>query len=139
LSYHIGQRSEFTKTLNDLTKSMRQIQARIDQTSRNDYIRFALFNKQLTEFERLFISNDRLPGINSPNKIYKHILIGPAFGLTNTVVPFPLLSNVFFDIPEDPSTEICDESRVYWLKLKEHIHSINRTLNGFDGLLTKDK
>jgi hypothetical protein len=55
------------------------------------------------------------------------------------VVPFPLLSNVFFDIPEDPSTEICDESRVYWLKLKEHIHSINRTLNGFDGLLTKDK
>jgi hypothetical protein len=55
--------------------------------------------------------------------------------LTNTVVPFPFLSNLLFNIPPDPPTELCDASKVFSSKLKEHIHLINRTLNGFDGLL----
>jgi hypothetical protein len=59
--------------------------------------------------------------------------------LTNTAVPFPSLSNILVNIPEDPPTELCDASKVLWLKLKEHIYLMNRTLNGFDGLLTKDK
>jgi hypothetical protein len=63
------------------------------------------------------------------------VITGPAFGLTNTVVPFPLLSNILFNIPEDPATELCDASKIFSSKLKEHIHLINRTLNGFDGLL----
>ncbi len=69
---------------------------------------------------------------------FRHILIGPAFGLTNTAVPFPSLSNILFNIAGDPATEICDESILFWSKLKKHIYLINRTLNGFDGLLTKD-
>jgi hypothetical protein len=70
---------------------------------------------------------------------FRHLLFGPAFGLTNTIVPFPLLSNILYGIPEDPPTELCDTSTIFWLKLKEYIRLINRTLNGFDGLLTKDK
>ncbi len=70
---------------------------------------------------------------------FRHILIGPAFGLTNTVVPFPSLSNILFNIPGDPPTEICDASKLFWSKFKENIYVINRTLNGFDGLLTNKK
>ncbi|CAF4364129.1 unnamed protein product [Rotaria sp. Silwood2] len=134
---HIGDPSDFTITLNDLTKSIRKFQLYIDQLPKNDYFRFQSINEQLIEFERLFLSNDHLPGMNTIDKIYKHILIGPAFGLTNTAVPFPLLSNLLFGIPEDPSTEICEASKLFWLKLKEHIHVINRTLIGFDGLMEK--
>lgn len=67
------------------------------------------------------------------------MLIGPAFGLTNTVVPFPLLSNILYEIPGDPPGELCDKSKEFWLKFREQISQINRTLNGLDGLLTKDK
>ncbi|CAF0984827.1 unnamed protein product [Rotaria sordida] len=134
---HIGDPSDFITTLNDLTKSIRKFQLNINQLSKNDYIHFPSINTQLIEFERLFISNDHLPGMNTIDKIYKHILIGPAFGLTNTAVPFPLLSNLLFGIAEDPPTALCDASKLFWLKLKEHIHFINRTLNGFDGLIEK--
>ncbi|CAF0716851.1 unnamed protein product [Adineta steineri] len=139
LYFHIGRPEEFTKLLNDLTKSIRQLQTRIDQIPKNDYVGLQSLNKQLFEFERLFISNDQLYGMNSADKSYKHILFGPAYSLTNTAVPFPLLSNVLFEIPEDPSSEICYASALYWSKLKKHLYLINRTLNGFDGLLTNDK
>jgi hypothetical protein len=46
---------------------------------------------------------------------------------------------MFFNIPGDPPTEMCDKSKVFASELKAHIHLINRALNGFDGLLTKDK
>ncbi|CAF4789812.1 unnamed protein product [Rotaria sp. Silwood1] len=134
---HIGDPSDFTITFNDLTKSIRKVQSYIDQLSKNDYFRFQSINEKLIEFERLFLSNDHLPGMNTVDKIYKHILIGPAFGLTNTAVPFPLLSNLLFDIAEDPPTELCEASKLFWLKLKEHIHCMNQTLNGFDGLIEK--
>lgn len=65
------------------------------------------------------------------------MLIGPAFGLTHTVVPIPFLSNILYEIPGDPPSELCDGSKVFWSKLKEHISSINRILNGIDGLLSK--
>ncbi len=68
--------------------------------------------------------------------MFRHVLIGPAFGLTNTVVPFPVLSNLLFGIGNDPQTELRDASKLYWSKLKEHIQLITRTLNGFDGLLS---
>jgi len=68
--------------------------------------------------------------------LFRHVLIGPAFGLTNTVVPFPVLSNLLFGIGNDPKTELRDASKLYWSKLKEHIQLITRTLNGFDGLLS---
>ena len=67
----------------------------------------------------------------------RHVLIGPAFGLRNTIVPFPFLSNILYDIPGDPPTELCDGSKVFWSKLKDHFHLINRILNGIDGLLSK--
>ena len=34
-------------------------------------IRIQSFNKKLIDFERLLISIDQLPGMNSPEKIYK--------------------------------------------------------------------
>lgn len=34
-------------------------------------IRFQSLNQQLIEFERLFITNDPLRGVNSPDKLYK--------------------------------------------------------------------
>ncbi len=55
------------------------------------------------------------------------------------MVPFPLLSNILFNIPGDPPTELCDASKVFWSKFKDDIYLINRALNGFDGLLTNEK
>jgi hypothetical protein len=68
--------------------------------------------------------------------LFRHILTGPAIGLTNTVVPFPSLSNILFGISSDPQSELNDAARLYWSRLKEHIQLITRTLNGFDGLLS---
>lgn len=76
--------------------------------------------------------------INSKN-YFRHILVGSAYGLTNTAVPFPLLSNLLYGIPHDPPTEICDASKLFWSKLKDHVQFINRTLNGFDALIEKNK
>lgn len=68
---------------------MREIQLSIDRTPRNEYeshqsrnivnsfrfpsslIGLQSFNKKLIDFERLLISNDQLPGMNSPDKIFK--------------------------------------------------------------------
>ncbi|CAF1102937.1 unnamed protein product [Adineta ricciae] len=137
VAYHIGESKVFMKILNELIKSIRQVQLHIDETSKTDYFLLQLVNEQLIEFERLFISKNQLYGMNSENKIFKHILFGPVIGLTNTIVPFPLLSNIIYGLPGDPPTELCDASRFYWLKLKDHILLVNRTINGFDGLLTK--
>ncbi len=52
------------------------------------------------------------------------------------MVPFPSLSNLLFNIANDPQTVLCDASKLYWLRLKQHIQLITRTLNGFDGLLS---
>jgi len=52
------------------------------------------------------------------------------------VVPFPSLSNLLFDITNDPQTELSDAAKLYWSKLKQHFQLITRTLNGFDGLLS---
>ncbi|CAF1663966.1 unnamed protein product, partial [Adineta ricciae] len=139
VAYHVGESKEFTNILNELIKSIRQVQLHIDQTSKTDYFLLQLLNEQLIEFERLFISKDQLYGMNSEKKIFKHVLFGPVIGLTNTIVPFPLLSNILYGLPGDPPTELCDASRFYWLKLKDHILLVNRTINGFDGLLTKSK
>ena len=49
------------------------------------------------------------------------------------------MSNILFDIPDDPPTNLCDASKASWLKLKENVRSIKRTLNGFDGLFQKEK
>ncbi|CAF2045254.1 unnamed protein product [Rotaria magnacalcarata] len=136
---HIGRLNEFIETFKDLTKSIQALQLHINQISQSDYFQLQSINKQLIEFERLFISNDQLPGMNSIDKKYKHTLIGPAYGLTNTAVPFPLLSNILYGIPEDPPRELCDTSKLFWSKLKNHIHFVNRTLNGFDGLVDKNK
>ncbi|UJR29970.1 hypothetical protein I4U23_017517 [Adineta vaga] len=137
VSSHIGDPSEFTKTMNEFTKSIRQVQSRINQVSKTDYMSLQSLNQELIEFERLFIGNDQLFGMSIPNKTSKHILFGPAFGLGNTVVPFPSLSNILYGIPGDPPTEFCDKSKVLWSKLREQILSMNRTINGFDGLLTE--
>jgi len=61
------------------------------------------------------------------------MLIGPAFGLSQTVTPFPLLSNILYGIPGDPPGELCEQSRMYSLRLKEQVQFINRTIQGFDG------
>ena len=66
----------------------------------------------------------------------RHVFFGPAFGLSNTVVPFPSLSNVLYNITDNPKSELRDASKLYWLKLKEHLQLMTRTLNGLDSLLT---
>ncbi|CAF4228132.1 unnamed protein product [Rotaria sp. Silwood2] len=136
LGSHLGDSSEMMKLINDLTKTIRQIQSHIDQTSKNDYVSFQVLNEKLMEFERLFITDDQLRRMNTADETYKHVFIGPAFGLTNTVVPFPSLSNILFGIGNDPQTELCDASKLYWSKLKQHFRLITRTLNGLDGLLS---
>lgn len=139
LGSHLGDISKFKETTGSLIKSIRKFQSCIDETARNKSIWFSRINKQLIEFERLFISNNHLPGMNAANKKFKHVLIGPAVGLTNTAVPFPLLSNILYGIPGDPPSELCDASKLFWLKLKGHLDMITRTLNGFDGLFQKEK
>ncbi len=66
----------------------------------------------------------------------RHIFFGPAFGLRNTVVPFPSLSNLLYNITDDPKSELRDASKLYWLKLKEHLQLMTKTLNGLDSLLS---
>ncbi|CAF3458821.1 unnamed protein product [Rotaria socialis] len=136
LGSHLGDSNEMTKIISQLTKVMRQIQSNIDQIPKNNYFSFQIFNEKLIEFERLFINDDQLRRTNTADNTYKHVLIGPAFGLTNTAVPFPLLSNLLFGIPTDPQTQLCDASQLYWSRLKQHFRLITRTLNGFDGLLS---
>ncbi len=68
--------------------------------------------------------------------MFRHVFIGPAFGLTHTVVPFPSLSNLLFGIANEPQPELRDASKLYWSRLKQHFQLITRTLNGFDGLLS---
>ena len=63
----------------------------------------------------------------------RHLLFGSAFGFTNTIVPFPSLSNLLFDVPTGFQTELADTSKVRWSKLKEHVQLMQRTLDGFDG------
>lgn len=80
---------DFTKTLNDFTKRIRMLQSYIDQSPKDEYeclmnfilifyifIYYSYFqiqsiNKQLIEFERLFIRNDGLYGMNSVNKKFR--------------------------------------------------------------------
>ncbi|UJR16475.1 hypothetical protein I4U23_003377 [Adineta vaga] len=126
LASHLGDSTEMAKLINDLIKSIRQIQLRIDQVAENKYMDLQILNNKLIDFERLFIIDET----------YKHVFIGPAFGLTNTVVPLPMLSNLLFGITKEPPTEIGDASKLYWSKVKQHIQLMTRTFNGFDGLLT---
>ena len=67
---------------------------------------------------------------------FRHVLTGPAQGLTNTVVPFPMLSNLLFGISNDPAMELRDVLKVSWMKVKQQLQLLTRTLNGFDGLLS---
>ncbi len=84
---------------------------------RSNYLFYFIFNDQISNF-------------------FRHVLFGSAFGLTNTVVPFPSLSNLLFNMNADPRIELRDASKLYWLKFKQHLQSITRTLNGFDSLLS---
>ncbi|CAF4117947.1 unnamed protein product, partial [Adineta steineri] len=136
LNAYLGDSNEMTKLISDLTKSIRQLQTRIDQASKNNYVDIQLLNEKLIQFERLFINDNSLRQINPMDKTYKHILFGPAFGLTNTIVPYPSLSNILFGISNYPKTELNDVSKLYWSKFRQHIQLITRTLNGFDGLLS---
>ncbi|CAF1544003.1 unnamed protein product [Rotaria sp. Silwood1] len=136
LHSHLGDSNEMLQLMNDLTKIIRQIQSHIDQTSKNDYVSLQVLNEKLIEFERLFIIDDQLRRMNTADETYKHVFIGPAFGLTNTVVPFPSLSNLLFGIDNGPQTELRDASKLYWSRLQQHFRLITRTLNGIDGLLS---
>ncbi|CAF0853609.1 unnamed protein product [Rotaria sordida] len=136
LSSHLGDSSEMMKIMSDLTKIIRQIQSHIDQTPKNNYVSLQVLNEKLIEFERLFIIDDQLRRMNTADETYKHVFIGPAFGLTNTIVPYPSLSNLLFGIANNPQTELGDASKLYWSRLKQHFRLITRTLNGFDGLLS---
>ncbi len=57
---------EITKIINDLTKTIRQSQTMIDQTSKN-YIHLQGFNEKLIEFERLFLI-DRTNTVDETSK-----------------------------------------------------------------------
>ena len=67
------------------------------------------------------------------SRLARHLLFGPAFGFTNTIVPFPSLSNLLFDVANGFQMELADTSKVRWSKLKEQVQLVQRTLNGFDG------
>lgn len=67
---------------------------------------------------------------------FRHVFVGPAFGLTNTIVPFPSLSNILYGISSDPQTQLCDTSKLHWSSLKQHFKLFTKALNGFDGLLS---
>ncbi|CAF0987404.1 unnamed protein product [Adineta ricciae] len=129
LAAQLGDSSELTKLNNDLIKAIRQVQSRIDQISKNNYMDLQLLNNKLIEFERLFIVSDS-------SETYKHFFLGPAVGLTNTVVPYPMLSNLLFGLTKEPPTEIGDASKLYWSKVKQQIQLMTRTLNGVEDLLS---
>jgi len=131
LAYHLGDSNELKKFLSDLTKSMRQIQLKIDQIDKNDFVRWSLFNAELIEFESLFLFSNQTFFIDEH---FKHFLLGPAFGLTNTVVPFPSLSNLLYNIPFDPSEEFCNAAVIYSSQIRDQIRQIIRRLNGLNEL-----
>lgn len=68
---------------------------------------------------------------------FRHLFIGPAFGLTNTVVSYPTLSNLLYNMTSNPPTEIIDAIKYHWLNLQKRIRLMNKTLNGINSLLTK--
>lgn len=93
------------------------------------FVRMQEANEKLIQFDRLFINDDRaLPT--------RHVLLGRAYGLGNTVVPFPQLSNLLIDVTSDSPTELTDALKSLWLTLVEQVRLDLRTLNGLDGLLT---
>lgn len=68
---------------------------------------------------------------------FRHLLTGATFGLTDTVVPYPTLSNLLYNITSNPPTEISDAIKYHWLNFEKQIRLISKTLTGFDSLLTK--
>ena len=70
--------------------------------------------------------------------VFRHLLFGPAFGLTNTAVSFHSLANLLPDIPGDPPTEFCDQAKLVWSRMRQHVEAVKRTTNGFEGLMSKN-
>lgn len=125
----LGDPNEFIILINELTSTIRRIQTEIQQTSFNRLDILERLNQKLIRFERLFLLNDEKDPFDQTSK---HLLFGSAFGLTNTIVPFPSLSNLLFDVENDFQLELADTSKLHWSKLKEHVQLIQRTLNGFE-------
>lgn len=137
LSSHIDQAQDFNETISKLTKTIREIQRKIDEMPKNDWIRLSSVNKKIFEFERVFIFNEPLKPLDIDEKKSKHILLGDAIGLTDTSVPFPTLSNILYEIPHDPPEQLCDASKLNWIRFRQHIDSARRTLTGIESLLNK--